>query len=125
MHAELAATIDQAWEKRAEISPATKGEVREAVETAIRLLDDGEARVAAPGADGKWQVNQWLKKAVLLSFRLNDMEIIEGGRAGRSGGTRCPRNSRIGAITASGPPASGRCLARSCGAAPSSRRTSS
>ena len=82
MHAELAATIDEAWERRADISPATKGEVREAVETAIELLDGGKARVAEAGADGQWAVNQWLKKAVLLSFRLNDMEIIPGGPGG-------------------------------------------
>ena len=82
MHAELAAIIDQAFEKRADVSPATKGEVREAVETAIALLDDGKARVAEPSADGNWQVNQWLKKAVLLSFRLNDMELIPGGPGG-------------------------------------------
>jgi 2,3,4,5-tetrahydropyridine-2-carboxylate N-succinyltransferase len=82
MHAELAAIIDQAWEKRADISPFTKGEIREAVETAITLLDDGKARVAEPGADGNWQVHQWLKKAVLLSFRLADMEVIEGGPGG-------------------------------------------
>jgi 2,3,4,5-tetrahydropyridine-2-carboxylate N-succinyltransferase len=82
MHAHLATIIDEAWEKRAEISPATKGEVREAVETAIALLDGGTARVAEMKADGNWQVNQWLKKAVLLSFRLADMEIIEGGPAG-------------------------------------------
>ena len=82
MHAELAAIIDQAFEKRADVSPATKGEVREAVETAISLLDDGKARVAEPSADGSWQVHQWLKKAVLLSFRLNDMEVIPGGPGG-------------------------------------------
>ncbi|MBV9111562.1 MAG: 2,3,4,5-tetrahydropyridine-2,6-dicarboxylate N-succinyltransferase [Hyphomicrobiales bacterium] len=79
MHAELAATIDEAWEKRADISSATKGKVREAVETAIELLDGGKARVAEAGPNGKWVVNQWLKKAVLLSFRLNDMAIISGG----------------------------------------------
>ncbi|SEC80995.1 2,3,4,5-tetrahydropyridine-2,6-dicarboxylate N-succinyltransferase [Rhizobiales bacterium GAS188] len=82
MHAELAAVIDEAFEKRADIAPSTRGKVREAVESAIGLLDDGKARVAEPKADGSWQVNQWLKKAVLLSFRLNDMEIIPGGPGG-------------------------------------------
>ena len=82
MHAELAAVIDEAFEKRAEITPATKGKVRDAVETAISLLDDGKARVAEPSADGSWQVHQWLKKAVLLSFRLNDVEVIPGGPGG-------------------------------------------
>ncbi|GGG30001.1 2,3,4,5-tetrahydropyridine-2,6-dicarboxylate N-succinyltransferase [Chelatococcus composti] len=77
-HADLATTIDSAWEERAGISPATRGPVREAVETALALLDSGKARVAEK-VDGTWQVNQWLKKAVLLSFRLNDMSVIPGG----------------------------------------------
>ena len=78
---DLAATIDAAWEDRANVTVSTKGAVREAVEDAIRLLDSGKARVAEK-IDGEWQVHQWLKKAVLLSFRLNDMEIIEGGPGG-------------------------------------------
>jgi 2,3,4,5-tetrahydropyridine-2-carboxylate N-succinyltransferase len=78
-HAELAKTIDDAFEKRDGISPATKGPVREAVEAALDLLDRGTARVAERGANGVWTVNQWLKKAVLLSFRLNDMTVIGGG----------------------------------------------
>jgi len=82
MHAQLASVIDAAWDKRADITPATKGETREAVETALGLLDEGQARVAEPSADGQWRVNQWLKKAVLLSFRLSDMEIISGGPGG-------------------------------------------
>jgi 2,3,4,5-tetrahydropyridine-2-carboxylate N-succinyltransferase len=61
---------------------STRGEVRDAVETALTLLDGGKARVAERGSDGNWTVNQWLKKAVLLSFRLNDMQIIEGGSGG-------------------------------------------
>ena len=72
---DLAATIDAAWEDRANISLATTGAVREAVVEALNLLDSGEARVAEPVGDG-WQVNQWLKKAVLLSFRLNDNAVI-------------------------------------------------
>ncbi|MFI5013058.1 MAG: 2,3,4,5-tetrahydropyridine-2,6-dicarboxylate N-succinyltransferase [Hyphomicrobiales bacterium] len=82
MHAALATVIDAAWEKRAEIAPSTRGEVRDAIETAIALLDGGKARVAEAAGDGGWQVNQWLKKAVLLSFRLADMEIIQGGPGG-------------------------------------------
>src|SRR5438105_2941708 len=78
-HAELAKTIDDAFEKRDGIGPSTKGAVREAVEAALELLDRGEARVAERGANGDWRVNQWLKKAVLLSFRLNDMSVITGG----------------------------------------------
>jgi 2,3,4,5-tetrahydropyridine-2-carboxylate N-succinyltransferase len=77
--ADLAKTVDDAFEKRDGIGPATKGPVREAVEAALDLLDRGEARVAERQGDGKWQVNQWLKKAVLLSFRLNDMSVIAGG----------------------------------------------
>jgi 2,3,4,5-tetrahydropyridine-2,6-dicarboxylate N-succinyltransferase len=81
MTSHLQATIEAAWDARDTISPATKVEVRDAVETALGLLDSGEARVAEPTAAG-WQVNQWLKKAVLLSFRLNDMAMIPGGPGG-------------------------------------------
>ena len=75
----LAKTIDDAFEARDRISPKTKGAVRKAVDAALDLLDSGKARVAERQADGIWQVNQWLKKAVLLSFRLNDMSVIPGG----------------------------------------------
>jgi len=78
-NAELAKTIDDAFDARDGISPATKGPVREAVEAALELLDRGQARVAERGANGHWQVNQWLKKAVLLSFRLNDMTVVGNG----------------------------------------------
>jgi 2,3,4,5-tetrahydropyridine-2,6-dicarboxylate N-succinyltransferase len=78
-HSELARTIDDAFERRNDIGPATKGAVREAVDAALDLLDRGAARVAEKQADGAWRVNQWLKKAVLLSFRLNDMQVIAGG----------------------------------------------
>ncbi len=77
--ADLAKIIDDAFEQRESVSPATKGAVREAVEAALGLLDGGKARVAERQADGAWRVNQWLKKAVLLSFRLNDMTVIGGG----------------------------------------------
>jgi 2,3,4,5-tetrahydropyridine-2-carboxylate N-succinyltransferase len=76
---DLARTIDQAFEAREGIGPSTQGAVREAVDQALALLDSGKARVAEKQADGRWQVNQWLKKAVLLSFRLNDMSVIPGG----------------------------------------------
>ncbi|MEM6848103.1 MAG: 2,3,4,5-tetrahydropyridine-2,6-dicarboxylate N-succinyltransferase [Pseudomonadota bacterium] len=74
----LAATIDAAFEERSSVTVRTTGKVRDAVEKALGLLDRGVLRVAEPTADG-WQVNEWLKKAVLLSFRLNAMEVIEGG----------------------------------------------
>jgi 2,3,4,5-tetrahydropyridine-2-carboxylate N-succinyltransferase len=78
-HAELAKTVDEAFERRETIGPATTGAVRQAVEAALDLLDCGEARVAEKSGDGSWRVNQWLKKAVLLSFRLNDLTVIGGG----------------------------------------------
>ncbi len=77
--ASLEQTIDKAFEERDGVSTATRGEVRDAVETALSLLDKGAARVAERQADGQWRVNQWLKKAVLLSFRLNPMEVIGKG----------------------------------------------
>jgi 2,3,4,5-tetrahydropyridine-2-carboxylate N-succinyltransferase len=80
---DLQTTIDDAFEKRADITPTTKGPVREAVETALDLLDSGKARVAERGGNGAWSVNQWLKKAVLLSFRLNDNGPLPGA-AGNS-----------------------------------------
>ena len=73
--------IDEAWDKRDTIGPDTKGEIRQAVDSAIAALDRGEARIAEK-ADGEWRVNQWLKKAVLLSFRLNPMEAISGAPGG-------------------------------------------
>ncbi len=75
-------TLNAAFEARDTVNATTKGEVRDAVELALNLLDKGEARVAERQADGKWHVNQWLKKAVLLSFRLNDMAPITGGPGG-------------------------------------------
>ena len=75
----LETTIEAAFEKRDGITVSTKGEVREAVEASLELLDAGKARVAERQADGSWKVNQWLKKAVLLSFRLHDMEVVKGG----------------------------------------------
>lgn len=78
----LQATIEAAWEDRAALSPATTGAYREAVDAAIDALDSGSQRVAEPDGHGGWLVNQWLKKAVLLSFRLNDNALIDGGPGG-------------------------------------------
>ncbi|CAN5404653.1 2,3,4,5-tetrahydropyridine-2,6-dicarboxylate N-succinyltransferase [soil metagenome] len=75
----LIATLEAAWEDRAAISIGTQGAVRDAVGQALAMLDAGTARVAQQGANGEWTVNQWLKKAVLLSFRLNDNALIPGG----------------------------------------------
>ncbi len=75
----LERSIETAFENRESVTTSTRGEMRDAVETALNLLDAGKVRVAERGADGNWTVNQWLKKAVLLSFRLNPMEVIKGG----------------------------------------------
>ena len=77
----LQTTIDTAWEARDTITTETTGAIADAVNEALNLLDTGQARVAEK-TDGGWQVNQWLKKAVLLSFRLNDMAPIGGGPDG-------------------------------------------
>jgi 2,3,4,5-tetrahydropyridine-2-carboxylate N-succinyltransferase len=77
----LESVIEAAWEARAEVSAATRGEVRDAVDTALALLDAGQARVATRGEDGVWTTHQWLKKAVLLSFRLNDNVIMRADHA--------------------------------------------
>ncbi len=89
MTGQLQSTIEAAWDARDGVNSATRGEVREAVETALNMLDEGIARVAEPTSDG-WQVNQWLKKAVLLSFRLNDMSLIPGGPGGASWWDKVP-----------------------------------
>jgi len=81
MSTDLQAVIDRAWEERDAIGASTTGEVRQAVDAAIAALDSGEARIAEK-AGGEWTVHQWLKKAVLLSFRLNPMEAIAGGPGG-------------------------------------------
>ena len=77
--AQLEQDINAAWEDRDSISAATTSAVRDAVNAALGMLDDGRARVAEPRGDHQWHVNQWLKKAVLLSFRLNDMAVIPSG----------------------------------------------
>jgi len=78
---ELKQAIDEAWEKRDTLGSSTKGAVRDAVDAALDALDSGRLRVAEKFGDG-WFVHQWLKKAVLLSFRLNDMTVIPGGPGG-------------------------------------------
>jgi 2,3,4,5-tetrahydropyridine-2-carboxylate N-succinyltransferase len=92
--ARLQSLIEAAFEDRANVTAQTQGDVRAAVERALDLLDKGALRVAEkiPGAVGKdsWKVNQWLKKAVLLSFRLNDMTTISGGPGGSSWWDKVP-----------------------------------
>ncbi|HVY87539.1 MAG TPA: 2,3,4,5-tetrahydropyridine-2,6-dicarboxylate N-succinyltransferase [Hyphomonadaceae bacterium] len=82
---DLAATIDAAWEDRASLNAQTKGKVRDAVEAALSALDSGAQRVAQRDDAGRWTVNQWLKKAVLLSFRLNPNRIMGQGPMGAGG----------------------------------------
>ena len=89
MKADLERVIDAAWERRDAIVAGERGEVHIAVDEALRMLDAGEARVAEPGGDG-WIVNQWLKKAVLLSFRLTPMAAISGGPGGASWWDKVP-----------------------------------
>jgi 2,3,4,5-tetrahydropyridine-2-carboxylate N-succinyltransferase len=86
---DLKAVIEKAWDARETLGLATKGEVRDAVDTALELLDRGAARVASK-QDGAWVVNQWLKKAVLLSFRLHDMASIPGAPGGASWWDKVP-----------------------------------
>jgi 2,3,4,5-tetrahydropyridine-2-carboxylate N-succinyltransferase len=76
MATELETTIDAAWEDRTSLSAASQGAVRKAVEDALSQLDSGALRVAEKSASGAWTVNQWLKKAVLLSFRLNPNRVM-------------------------------------------------
>ena len=81
-NAQLETAIEAAWDARDTISPATTGEAREAIEDTLNALDGGGLRVAEKQADGSWHVNQWAKKAVLLGFRIKDMEPMEGGPQG-------------------------------------------
>ena len=89
-HAALESTLNAAFDARDKVNAATKGEVRDAVELALDMLDKGEVRVAEREASGKWNVHQWLKKAVLLSFRLNDMSPIAGGPGGATWWDKVP-----------------------------------
>ncbi len=81
-NAQLESAIGAAWDARDTISPTTTGEAREAIEDTLNALDAGTLRVAEKQADGSWHVNQWAKKAVLLGFRIKDMEPMEGGPQG-------------------------------------------
>ena len=81
-NAQLETAIEAAWEVRDTITPSTGGEVREAIEDTLNALDGGTLRVAEKQAGGNWHVNQWAKKAVLLGFRLKDMEQQDGGPQG-------------------------------------------
>ena len=86
---QLEQVIENAWDDRDNVTLSTKGEIRDGVEAALNLLDSGERRVAEK-TDSGWTVNQWLKKAVLLSFRLNDMTPISGGPGGASWWDKVP-----------------------------------
>lgn len=90
MTTDLQKTIEAAWDARDTVGVTTRGPVRDAVEAALGGLDDGSLRVAERDDAGTWQVNQWLKKAVLLSFRLNDMALIEGGPGGAAWWDKVP-----------------------------------
>jgi 2,3,4,5-tetrahydropyridine-2-carboxylate N-succinyltransferase len=79
---DLETVIEAAWDDRDAITPATGGETREAIEATLNALDSGALRVAERGPDGQWHVNQWAKKAVLLGFRIKDMEMQPGGPQG-------------------------------------------
>ncbi|WP_039018596.1 2,3,4,5-tetrahydropyridine-2,6-dicarboxylate N-succinyltransferase [Halocynthiibacter namhaensis] len=81
-NAQLETAIEAAWDARDTISSATTGEMRNAIEDTLNALDSGKLRVAEPREDGNWHVNQWAKKAVLLGFRIKDMEQHEGGPQG-------------------------------------------
>ena len=83
-NAQLEAAIESAWEARDTITPATTGEQREAIEDTLNALDSGTLRVAEKLENGDWHVNQWAKKAVLLGFRIKDMELQSGGPQGHN-----------------------------------------
>ncbi|WP_236627620.1 2,3,4,5-tetrahydropyridine-2,6-dicarboxylate N-succinyltransferase, partial [Caulobacter sp. B11] len=121
---DLQTEIEAAWEARDSVSTATTGPVRTAVEETLLLIDAGQVRVSEK-IDGEWTTHQWLKKAVLLSFRLNPNRVMHagtlGGAVGR-GGTRFPTSSTAGTPRSSKPPASAPCPDRSSVAAPLSAR---
>ena len=83
-NAQLEIAIEASWDARDTITPATTGETREAIETTLNALDSGTLRVAEKQETGDWHVNQWAKKAVLLGFRLKDMELQAGSAQGGS-----------------------------------------
>ncbi|GAM98674.1 2,3,4,5-tetrahydropyridine-2,6-dicarboxylate N-succinyltransferase [alpha proteobacterium U9-1i] len=89
-HSDLAATIEAAWDKRDALTPQSKGAEVEAIEAALELIDSGRARVAERGADGAWTTHQWLKKAVLLSFRTHANQAIAGAPDGANWWDKVP-----------------------------------
>ena len=118
--AQLETEINAVWDARDTVTVDTKGAVRDAVASALDMLDSGSARVAEPLGDHQWQVNQWLKKAVLLSFRLNDMQSIPSGTifqglASPCGGIKLHQNSVAGMMHVFEPLASGLFQAALCG----------
>lgn len=120
--ATLESTIEAAWDNADTISTTTQGAVRDAIETALNGMDSGELRVAEKRTEG-WHVNQWLKKAVLLSFRIYDMAPVPGGPGENApGSTKSPPSSRAGATTGSATRASARCRTAWFAARPISRR---
>jgi 2,3,4,5-tetrahydropyridine-2-carboxylate N-succinyltransferase len=104
------------------VTPASD-DVRAVVEQALALLDAGQARVAEK-VDGEWRVNQWLKKAVLLSFRLNDNAVVDGGSAGAPAFDKVPSKFAGGTMPPSAPPVSAWCRAPWRALVPISPRTS-
>ena len=111
--------VDDAFDRAGEIGPHTAGTDRDSVDAALELLDSGKVRVAEK-ATGGWQVHQWLKKAVLLSFRLNAMSRIEGGPGGSGWWDKVPSKfAGLGRRPVRGR-ASAPCRARSCAARPTS-----
>ena len=121
-HDHLKSFIESAYDHAGDISSKTKGVVRDAVDEALELLDNGDARVAEK-IDGQWVVHQWLKKAVLLSFRLNDPQQVDGGPDGGAWFDKVPTKVRgMGRRPTSSRPASARCPAPSSAAPPTSRR---
>jgi len=130
---DIEATVNQAWQDRDGLSTAYQGPAREAVNAALQQLDSGAVRVAEK-IDGEWKVHQWLKKAVLLSFRLNaNMQIAGGPGAGvtvlvpvlvtAAGGTKSRQNLPAGAKVILSAPGSGLCRQRRSGEAPLLRQT--
>ena len=116
MSAGLKDAIDAAFEQRQGVKPGQGGDIAEAVEQALMLLDSGQARVAQK-VDGSWIVNDWLKKAILLSFRLNENRLMGGSEPGPWWDKVTPKFSGWTA-EAFGRPASAPCQERSCGDQP-------
>jgi 2,3,4,5-tetrahydropyridine-2-carboxylate N-succinyltransferase len=114
-------TINAAWEARDTISVSTTGEVRDAVRETLLALDGGEFRVAEK-VSGEWHTHQWIKKAVLLSFRLNPMEPIAGSPGNGHWYDKVPSKFATGRMPTSRAPAFAPCRARSCVTRPISAR---